>query len=370
MSAPTISAKALDEFLAAYRQCVAEGFAPDGVPVGTGRASASAEAGRRLGMSLNASGRRKRDLKEAGRLAEPARTDTFTPPDLPAANEPVHDMVRRRIAAFARKREAAKAREWMQFRVEEDAPFLLAFVGDPHADDDGTDLGLLERHLDLIQATPGAWAIGMGDWLNSWIGRLGRLYGEQGTSTTEAWQFADWMLNRPIWMLLLRGNHDMWNGSSDPLKWISRQGLAPLVDWRAQFTVACGGASWRIHAAHDFPGNSMWNRLHAPLKRAKMTGHNADLYIAGHRHTFALAEDQDEHSGRVAWLARCKGYKALDSYAYVLGYGQAQDRGQSIAAVCDPRSGKMQCFSDLDEAAAWLTWLRRPRVRVPSGRAT
>jgi hypothetical protein len=79
---------------------------------------------------------------------------------------------------------------------------------------------------------------------------------------------------------------------------------------------------------------------------------------------FALAEEQDEHTGRVSWLARAKGYKALDTYAHVSGYGQRQDRGQSIVAVCSPADRRMRCFSDAEEGAEYLTWLRRPRVRV------
>jgi len=108
----------------------------------------------------------------------------------------------------------------------------------------------------------------------------------------------------------------------------------------------------------------MWNRLHSPLKRAKMTGHEADLLIAGHRHTFGLAQEQDEHSGRTSWLARARGYKVLDSYANVLGYGQAQNTGESITAICEPETGRMTCFADIQMAAGYLTWLRRPRVRV------
>ena len=295
-------------------------------------------------------------------VAAPRASVPFTPPDLPASHEPPEDMIARRMAAFRRKQEAAAARRWMRFEIHDREPFALMFVGDPHADDDGCDLPTLDRHLSLMGSVPGLYGIGMGDWTNNWVGRLQRLYAEQGTTASDAWRFAEWMLKRPGWMLLLRGNHDLWSGSGDPLRWIASG--APLVDWSAQFEVACAEAVWRIEAAHDFPGSSMWNKLHAPLRRAKLVGQEADLYIAAHRHVFALAEEQDEHTGRVSWLARARGYKALDSYAHVSGYGQQQDRGQSIVAVCSPADRRMRCFSDADEGAEYLTWLRRPRVRV------
>jgi transposase-like protein len=354
----------LAAFLAAYHEAVRDGFTPIDQHTNATSPAATAEAARKIGISRHQRQRWVTALRAEGKLGPAIRRDTFTPPKIPTAHEPIDAMIERRAEAFERKRAASKAKEWMLFRVDEVAPFCLVFVGDPHADDDGCDLPTLKRHLELIEATPGMWAVGMGDWTNNWIGRLSRLYAEQGTTASDAWRFAEWMLGKPIWMLLLRGNHDMWSGAGDPLRWITREGLAPLVDWQAQFRVACGDAEWKINAAHDFPGHSMWNRLHSPMRRAKMTGHNADLFIAAHRHTFALGEEQDEHSGRVSWLARAKGYKAIDTYANNLGYGDQQDRGQSIAAVCNPSTGRMQCFSDLDEAAAYLAWLRRPRVRV------
>jgi hypothetical protein len=53
----------------------------------------------------------------------------------------------------------------------------------------------------------------------------------------------------------------------------------------------------------------------------------------------------------------------------VSGYGQQQDRGQSIVAVCSPADRRMRCFSDADEGAEYLAWLRRPRVRVRAATA-
>lgn len=303
-------------------------------------------------------------LKGEGHEAAEPEAPAFTAPSIPPAHEPVTDMIERRKAAFLRKRAAADAKRWMRFEIHDAEPFGLMFVGDPHADDDGCDLPTLERHLALMGNTPGLFGVGMGDWTNNWCGRLQRLYAEQGTTASDAYRFAEWMLKRPGWLLLLRGNHDMWSGAGDPLRWMV--GGAPMVDWSAQFEVACGEAAWRVEAAHDFPGSSMWNKNHALLKRAKLVGQESDIYVAAHRHTFALHEEQDEYTGRVSWLGRVRGYKALDSYAHVSGFGQQQDRGQSIVAVCTPADRRMRCFSDAEEGADYLRFLRRPRVRVPA----
>lgn len=286
-------------------------------------------------------------------------------PELPTAHEPVEELIERRKRGFVRRSTSHTAKRWMRFEVPEVKPFGLLFVGDPHVDDEGCDWPTLERHLALL-AEPGIHGVGLGDWTNNWIGKLSRLHAEQSVTQADAWRLAEYVLQRPGWMLLLRGNHDMWSGSGDPLHWMVRPEAVPLLDWQAQFEVACGDREWRIWAAHDFPGHSMWNKLHAPLRRAKMGGHEADLYIAAHRHTFALAEEQDEHTGRVSWLARARGYKALDSYANVHGFGSNQDRGQSILAVCTPEDGRMWCFSDVERGAQWLTYLRNGKVRVPA----
>jgi len=370
MPTPPISPAEATRSIHAVEQALRDGYRPLGAHgQGPGAVSVAAE---RLGMPSATLYNRLRGIKEQlGRepdwsLAK-GHARPFTAPELPPSHEPVDDMIERRKAAFLRKRAAANAKRWMRFDVHGSEPFGLMFVGDPHADDDGCDLPTLDRHLSLMSADRGLYGVGMGDWTNNWVGRLQRLYAEQGTTASDAWRFAEWMLKRPGWLLLLRGNHDMWSGSGDPLRWMASG--APLVDWSAQFVVAAGDAQWKIEAAHDFPGSSMWNKLHAPMRRAKLGGQEADLYIAAHRHTFALAEEQDEHTGRVSWLARARGYKALDSYAHVSGYGQQQDRGQSIVAVCVPADRRMRCFSDADEGAEYLAWLRRPRVRVRAATA-
>lgn len=297
-----------------------------------------------------------------------SKASEVTPPDIPSSDEPVADLWQRRIEEHKRRRAAQAAREWMRFTVTTPGPFGLAFVGDPHVDDDGCDLERLSADLDLIETTPSLYGVGMGDWINAWTRKLGHLYAHQGTSESQAWQMMAAVVERPLWMLLLLGNHDLWHGAANPVRWMATS--APIENWAANFEVASsdGAAAWRVSAAHDFPGHSMWNKGHGPLKRAMMTGANADLYVAGDKHCWTLAENEEEHSGRRYWAARVRGYKMLDAYASQLGYA-AQRNGHTMVAVCDPVDRSMVCFSDVEKGAKYLTWLRiargfKPRINV------
>lgn len=303
-----------------------------------------------------------------GRLAQAKARGlmgAFTAPEIPSDDEPEAETWARLEAEQDRKEAHAAAVDWMRFDVDGSEPFALAFVGDPHLDQ--CDARRLRRHLDVIEHTPRMWGVGLGDWLNSWVGKLRGQYAMQTVTERQAITLAKAVLQRPVWMLLLLGNHDgqRWHGSGNPVRWLETSSPVPMQDWQAKFTVACAGRSWRVWAAHNFPGNSMWNVLHGPAKRAQQTAATADLYIAGDRHTFGCAQLQEEHSGRPYWIARSRGYKPLDNYALEQGHGPAggaRGIGHSVTAVCDPRTGTMVCLADIEEAASYLTFLRMRRL--------
>jgi hypothetical protein len=103
----------------------------------------------------------------------------------------------------------------------------------------------------------------------------------------------------------------------------------------------------------------MWNPLHANQRQA-MTGTQAHIYVAGHRHTWGLAQHEDGE-GRVYWLIRARGYKVIDGYAEQNGYVQ-QRYGHSIVSIVNPAEPdikRVRCFSDVAEGADYLTWLRK-----------
>ena len=287
-------------------------------------------------------------------LLEGTPMPDFTAPSLPPDDE---DTINRLAAEQVRRQAYRSAIDWMRFTVEGDKPFALAFVGDPHID--VCDIITLRRDIQVIQRTPRMWAVGLGDWINGWVGKLCGQYAHQTVTEKQAYTLAKWLLNVPdIWWLLIWGNHDgqRWHGEGSPLKWMENA-AAVSQEWACKFSIGCGGRVWRVSAAHNFPGNSMYNVGHGPKKRALMTGAEADIFVAGDRHTFTMAQDQHEFTGKIFWTVRARGYKPLDHYALEHGHSDAggeQGIGHSVVAVFDPRDGSVLCFADVRKAAAFL----------------
>lgn len=285
----------------------------------------------------------------------------FTVDPLPPKSVPVEQRIELMINAFERRHQYEQAKRWRPVRVTMDGPIGIQWFGDPHVDDNGCNWPLLKRDVGIVQKTEGLFGANIGDTTNNWVGRLARLYANQDTSEETALDLANWLMNAVPWILIIRGNHDLWSGNQDLLKWMAQgAGVGPVVDWQAQVSLMFpNGNQARIWAAHSFPGTSQWNPLHGGVKRAAFSG-EANLYIQGHHHDWGLYETEDPHRGTCYWVAKARGYKYIDSYASNLGYG-AQQHGASITSIFDPEgSGPafLRCFSDAEEAAAYLTWKR------------
>jgi hypothetical protein len=269
-----------------------------------------------------------------------------------------------RKKVYERKRKAKAAARWIPVTFSKCEPTAIVVIGDPHVDDDGCDWTQLDRDTQTIIETPGMYAGSIGDNINNWVGRLTRLYANQSTTETQAWRLAEGWIRELAdpgkLVFMVRGNHDMWSGSGDPLNWIMRSTGAVDQSWQAQMEFRWPGAApVRMWASHDFKGHSQYNPLHAQKKKHLWHGGQADIYIAGHRHHWALSEEEDE-AGKIVHFGRARGYKAIDSYADVLGHA-GQSFGASIAYVIDPRADgvkRIRPFPCVQQAADFVTFLR------------
>lgn len=294
-----------------------------------------------------------------GFLTVEAPTKAYERVTVPEDDIPVEDIVEQLHTRFKKRKEHVDAKEWQHIHMKANKPIGLLWMGDPHIDDNFCDWDSLKRDLSIIQDNENIHGCGLGDYQNNWVGRLARLYAEQDTSHATAWKLVEWLIKEMDPMILIGGNHDMWSGNGDPLKWMV-QPHSLHEDWVAQIKIHFPNKKvCKIHAAHDHPGHSQWNILHGQTKAA-MFKSNAHLYIAGHRHTWALAQIEMTQQKETCWLARARGYKFHDTYAVVKGY-EEQQYGQSILQIINPNAsrptGFVQCFSDVEAGADYLAWL-------------
>lgn len=297
---------------------------------------------------------------ELGRRVQAAKKRGYELPDLPEEDLPINDLVEHLHSRFKQRKEYKEATRWRDINMKSDRPIGLMWFGDPHIDDNYCDWDSLRSHLALTSPENGIYGCNLGDSQNNWVGRLGRLYGEQDTSHKTAWRLVEWLIREMNPLILIGGNHDMWSGAGDPLKWITG-GHTVRDDWEVKVRINFpNGRQCRIHAAHDMKGHSEWNALHAQNKMARFKGH-ADLYISGHRHNWSLAQIENVEQKTTAWLARARGYKFHDTYAFVKGFEQ-QNFGQAILQVINPHSKSptnwTHCFADPVEGCQYLKYLQ------------
>lgn len=288
-------------------------------------------------------------------LAKPEKKVLVELPEHPDDDIPMADLIEL-MAARAGKRIAHDASVRKQvIRINSDAPIVLAFVGDPHVDDDGCDWPRLLADIELMKQ-PNVYAVNIGDTTNNWTGRLMRLYAAQETSRKTARKLAKWFLTESgvNWLVWIMGNHDEWESGADILRLMNTNKIV-MDDWSARFTLAFSGeVEVPVWCAHDFPGSSQWNRMHSLMKAAVLRG-GAAIYAAGHRHIAGLHWEPLEDQSASYWAFRSKGYKAIDAHAVRLGHGQVLE-GQTTAAVIDPRANaleRVQGFKSLRAAVAY-----------------
>ncbi|NBN88318.1 MAG: hypothetical protein EBV32_04430 [Proteobacteria bacterium] len=329
-----------------------------------------AQAARNLGLSERALLARLQRLRRNGEnipkgFVEPGpdKKDEFVAPSLPDDDIPVEQLVEHMKRRFEQKRKHEEASRLIPVKMNIDGPIGILHFGDPHVDDDGTDIGLLERHALLVRNTPGLFAANVGDTANSWVGRLARLYSEQATSASQAWKLAEWFVGLCPWLYMIGGNHDLWHGAGDPLKWITRSYGAMYRPSECrielQFT---NGAKVRVNARHDFSGSSIWNPAHGPMKALTM-GVRDHVAVAGHKHESAYAVLKDPDSSITMHALRVASYKTYDRFAKEKGFRDMTLSPCALTTI-DPylrptHPDLVKVFWDPEEGVDYLKWKRR-----------
>ena len=276
---------------------------------------------------------------------------------------PVEDLIKHRLKLYKQKQVAKDSRQLVNIDININGPIGIAHFGDPHVDDDGTDLSQIIAYSDVINDTKGMFAGNLGDIQNNWIGRLATLYGQQSTSARESWKLSEYFVNKLDWLYLVAGNHDVWSGDGDPLEFIMRDHKGLYERWGARMNLRFpNGKQIRINARHTFKGNSMWNTAHGVAKAAQM-GWKDHILTCGHTHVSGYQVLKDPASGLISHALQVASFKIHDNYADKLGLDDKNIFNCPVTII-DPR------YEDDDNrlittlfnpivASEYLTFLRK-----------
>jgi hypothetical protein len=290
--------------------------------------------------------------------------DEVTLPDFPDDDIPAEQILDQMERRFAQRLEHARAMHWFEVKVRDNRPIGICWFGDPHLGSNGCNVSLLRKDVKVVSSTPGMYGGNIGDTTDNWpwSGRLLAQYANNDVSKQTERRLARWFLEDSgiKWMVWLEGNHDAMDGGFTTYLRAINANAIPMVDWRARFKLSFPGKTFKIDAAHNHKGHSMWNELHGQ-DRSSLVDETAHLYIAGHHHTWALKQ-KELPDGVVTLLARARGYKWIDDHAERHGF-HSQGHGASIVTIFDPLAKSpvqaVRGFADVEEGAEFLTWLRK-----------
>lgn len=274
----------------------------------------------------------------------------------------IDSLIERRIEQFEEKKKAFDREKIIPVGVRLDGPIGLGFMGDPHVDDDGTDLKQLFEHVDLFDGRhEGLYAANLGDVANNWQGKLARLWSEQSTSAAESRAIVQEFLTRIRWLFYIHGNHDMWAGGNNLINEMMGDHALIRKDHKVRIGLKFpNGRNVKIYAVHGFRGRSMWSDVFGAAKTAQMDGTH-HIYAGGHTHVSGYAHGWHEGNELMWHAIQVASYKKIDRYAEELNL-DPKDLYNCPVALIDPYATSQINFIrweyDPHEAAERLKWMR------------
>jgi hypothetical protein len=287
----------------------------------------------------------------------------ITPP--PLGDLTLKELLAAKKEIAQRKIASAEYSNLIDVNVPIDGPLGLIVCGDPHVDDDACDIVRLEDDLDTACKTEAMYIGHMGDITNNWIGRLQHKYADQVATRKHAKMLIDWVLKDRPNMFVVSGNHDLWNEGQNLIDWALQDQMVVAQPHGVRMNLKFpNGDPIRIHARHDFPGNSIYNPSHA-LRRELAFGLRDHILLAGHRHIDAYSMHASPADPYVSHLFRISGYKMVDDYADANRFVPMRF-APSVTLIIDPTANpveKVKPFWDTRTGADYLKFLRKKKSK-------
>lgn len=197
-----------------------------------------------------------------------------------------------------------------------DAPVGVVFSGDWHVGNRWTDHALLREHLRLIRETPGLYWVGMGDYVDMFIGSKARIGVQQHVMSPDMQRrAAKRLMIDDKALAYISGNHDYWIWQAVGINYVrdvAEEAGRPYLGYGGVLWIQVGSQRYKVLVWHDFPGRSAIN-LGNNQRRLRMAYDGADVAVLAHLH-YNYRQEGTSWSGDYIDL-RSGTYKMRDDHA-------------------------------------------------------
>jgi predicted MPP superfamily phosphohydrolase len=250
-------------------------------------------------------------------------------------------------------------------------PYAIAFMGDVHMGDLGTDYEQLRTDIKLIKETENFGLITGGDYINNFMKRNKNYNEYEVVQPRVQWKLAEWFFGELEDSLLAVacGNHDMWSEELtqiDSLYSILKHINTLYTKHGANMNLVMPGFTYTIKFKHNFRAGSSLNPTHGVKQMVRMDT-DADVAALFDTHVGAIEEYFYKDKWRVA--IRTGTYKVDDHWAHAMGFeGNAHPCVPVV--VFHPDKRYFQVARSLQQGVDMLEWARDAYARGTFGEAS
>ena len=247
---------------------------------------------------------------------------------------------------------------WAEIQFNANRYIGVALASDQHIGNSFTDHERMREDADMIRETPNCFVIHAGDFIDNFMTDKPRPSMKQRIPPSVQWKLCNHYLDMfgDKILAVVAGNHDLWTSGLtdyDPLSSKVKSMNVMYHQHELNLRLVLNNIPYNFSIRHMRRGNSSIHPARIVKKMWEDGESDFDVGVIGHHHT-PVIEPFTRH-GIERWAIRPGSYKAIDSFAEMIGF--PADKTTCPMVILSPDKRNIQVFSDLRDGIATLNTL-------------
>jgi len=271
----------------------------------------------------------------------------YEKPNPPTLNRAIDDIIKTKKEIFEYEKNKELYYNGIPIKFKEDKKIGIIFMGDPHLDNPKTDLELFEKHMKLAKETDDVYLIGLGDYLDNWVGYLSKLFSEHHITQDEALAIIKYYFEDVHFLAAIVGNHDKWNLFEIYFREII--GEDTIIGDEIRLKLQFPSNEFTIRMRHSFSGRSQYNPAFPAVKQAIFNLPD-DIICMGHTHQLGY-QIWPQPYRKLSHCFVVGSYKRYDEYAKKF-MTHDTNLSPAVFAIVDPKDKSLdniKIFFDVEK---------------------